>query len=223
MQGRSREAYDAAVTSALEAAGVQAVLLLRYARVWRRVLFDAGVVKTKEPFQRLFNQGMLTAFAYRVNAARQHRLLENSAAPILQNDTEEDEDDHSSAARRLQEFSDSEEATGEPVRLPIVTNPRYYSAREEAGLPELGSVRTASTIVLDEEPEYEPVAGPSGVSVQWPARALPRLPLSYYRDSQETEVDQSINQTVEILPTPAPRRLAPLGLLVRMLDNFCVE
>jgi len=42
-----------------------AVLHLLYARFWHKVLFDAGVVKTKEPFQRLFNQGMLTAFAYK--------------------------------------------------------------------------------------------------------------------------------------------------------------
>ena len=34
-----------------------AVLHLLYARFWHKVLFDAGVVKTKEPFQRLFNQG----------------------------------------------------------------------------------------------------------------------------------------------------------------------
>ena len=168
---------------------------------------------------------MLTAFACRVMAARQHRLLENSTTPILPNDTEEDNDGHSGAARRLQEMSDTEEAeevAGEMDGLGIVTDPRYYSAREEAGLPTLGSERTNSTLV-DEEPVYEPVAGPSGVNVQWPARALPRLPLSYYRDSQETEVDESSNQTVEMLPTPAPRRLAPLGLLVRMLDNFCVE
>ncbi|MEM1451365.1 MAG: leucine--tRNA ligase [Planctomycetota bacterium] len=42
-----------------------AVLHLLYARFWHKVLYDAGVVKTKEPFQRLFNQGMLTAFAYK--------------------------------------------------------------------------------------------------------------------------------------------------------------
>ena len=42
-----------------------AVLHLLYARFWHKVLFDEGVVKTKEPFQRLFNQGMLTAFAYK--------------------------------------------------------------------------------------------------------------------------------------------------------------
>ncbi|MDA7650918.1 leucine--tRNA ligase, partial [bacterium] len=47
-----------------------AVLHLLYARFWHKVLFDAGVVKTKEPFQRLFNQGMLTAFAYKDGTGR---------------------------------------------------------------------------------------------------------------------------------------------------------
>ena len=42
-----------------------AVLHLLYARFWHKFLFDQGVVKTKEPFQRLFNQGMVTAFAYK--------------------------------------------------------------------------------------------------------------------------------------------------------------
>jgi leucyl-tRNA synthetase len=37
---------------------------LLYARFWHKVLFDAGVVTTKEPFQRLFNQGLVEAFAY---------------------------------------------------------------------------------------------------------------------------------------------------------------
>ena len=41
-----------------------AVLHLLYARFWHKVLFDLGVVKTKEPFQRLINQGMITSFAY---------------------------------------------------------------------------------------------------------------------------------------------------------------
>ena len=36
-----------------------AVLHLLYARFWHKVLFDLGVVDTKEPFQRLFNQGMI--------------------------------------------------------------------------------------------------------------------------------------------------------------------
>ncbi|SFD56632.1 leucyl-tRNA synthetase [Bacillus sp. OV194] len=36
-----------------------AVLHLLYARFWHKVLYDLGVVSTKEPFQRLFNQGMI--------------------------------------------------------------------------------------------------------------------------------------------------------------------
>jgi leucyl-tRNA synthetase len=41
-----------------------AVLHLLYARFWHKVLYDVGVVNTKEPFQRLVNQGMITSFAY---------------------------------------------------------------------------------------------------------------------------------------------------------------
>ncbi|GGH74431.1 leucine--tRNA ligase [Saccharibacillus endophyticus] len=36
-----------------------AVLHLLYARFWHKVLFDIGVVNTKEPFQKLVNQGMI--------------------------------------------------------------------------------------------------------------------------------------------------------------------
>jgi leucyl-tRNA synthetase len=36
-----------------------AVLHLLYARFWHKVLYDIGVVKTDEPFQKLFNQGMI--------------------------------------------------------------------------------------------------------------------------------------------------------------------
>ena len=36
-----------------------AVLHLFYARFWHKFLYDIGVVPTKEPFQKLFNQGMI--------------------------------------------------------------------------------------------------------------------------------------------------------------------
>jgi len=36
-----------------------AVLHLLYARFWHKVLYDAGYVSTREPFQRLFHQGMI--------------------------------------------------------------------------------------------------------------------------------------------------------------------
>ena len=47
-----------------------AVLHLLYARFWHKVLLDAGVVDWAEPFGRLFNQGMMTAFAYKDASGR---------------------------------------------------------------------------------------------------------------------------------------------------------
>ncbi len=42
-----------------------AVLHLLYARFWHKVLYDLGQVSTREPFQKLYNQGMIQGFAYR--------------------------------------------------------------------------------------------------------------------------------------------------------------
>ncbi|MCH8807539.1 MAG: leucine--tRNA ligase, partial [Planctomycetes bacterium] len=42
-----------------------AVLHLLYARFWHKVLYDLGYVSTVEPFQRLFNQGLIQSFAYK--------------------------------------------------------------------------------------------------------------------------------------------------------------
>ena len=41
-----------------------AVLHLLYARFWHKFLFDIGVVSTNEPFYRLRNQGMITAYSF---------------------------------------------------------------------------------------------------------------------------------------------------------------
>ena len=41
-----------------------AVLHLLYSRFWHKVLYDLGIVSTDEPYQKLFNQGMILAFAY---------------------------------------------------------------------------------------------------------------------------------------------------------------
>ncbi len=43
---------------------------LLYARFWHKVLFDLGLVSTKEPFQRLYNQGVVVAKTYRDEAGR---------------------------------------------------------------------------------------------------------------------------------------------------------
>lgn len=59
-----------------------AVLHLLYARFWHKVLYDCGVVTTKEPFQRLVNQGMITSFAYQ----RKNKTL----VPVDEVETRED-------------------------------------------------------------------------------------------------------------------------------------
>ena len=45
-----------------------AVLHLLYSRFWHKVLFDLGIVSTDEPYTKLFNQGMILAFAYETKA-----------------------------------------------------------------------------------------------------------------------------------------------------------
>jgi leucyl-tRNA synthetase len=42
-----------------------AVLHLLYARFWHKVLYDLGLVHTKEPFQKLLNPGMILGHSYR--------------------------------------------------------------------------------------------------------------------------------------------------------------
>jgi leucyl-tRNA synthetase len=49
-----------------------AVLHLLYARFWHKVLFDAGLVSTKEPFQRLFHQGMIHKTSFRDASGKYH-------------------------------------------------------------------------------------------------------------------------------------------------------
>ncbi|MGV8091517.1 MAG: leucine--tRNA ligase [Mangrovibacterium sp.] len=44
-----------------------AVLHLLYSRFWHKVLYDLDIVSTDEPFKKLFNQGMILAFAYETN------------------------------------------------------------------------------------------------------------------------------------------------------------
>jgi len=49
-----------------------AVLHLLYARFWHKVLYDAGYVSTKEPFQRLFHQGMIHKTSFREPSGKYH-------------------------------------------------------------------------------------------------------------------------------------------------------
>jgi leucyl-tRNA synthetase len=62
----SQEAYDAWMPVDLYIGGNEhGVLHLLYARFWHKLLFDVGIVKHPEPFQKLVHQGMILGNAYR--------------------------------------------------------------------------------------------------------------------------------------------------------------
>ncbi|MCG6186043.1 leucine--tRNA ligase [Maribellus maritimus] len=69
-----------------------AVLHLLYARFWHKVLFDLGVVSTDEPFQKLFNQGMILAFAYETNTGAKvsSDLVEEKEGKYFHTETREE-------------------------------------------------------------------------------------------------------------------------------------
>jgi leucyl-tRNA synthetase len=74
----SEQAYDDWMPVDLYVGGSEhAVLHLLYARFWHKVLFDIGVVKHPEPFQKLVHQGLILGMVYRFYATvdDQERIL----------------------------------------------------------------------------------------------------------------------------------------------------
>ncbi|TNH23630.1 leucine--tRNA ligase [Micromonospora orduensis] len=59
-----RGAGDCGGTDLYVGGAEHAVLHLLYARFWHKVLYDLGHVSSFEPFRKLFNQGMIQAYAY---------------------------------------------------------------------------------------------------------------------------------------------------------------
>jgi leucyl-tRNA synthetase len=73
----SREAERYWMPVDLYIGGVEhAVLHLLYARFWHKVLFDCGLVSTREPFQKLFNQGMILHASYQDAAGKYYHPSE---------------------------------------------------------------------------------------------------------------------------------------------------
>ncbi|HVW28611.1 MAG TPA: leucine--tRNA ligase [Polyangiaceae bacterium] len=65
----SEKAYDDWMPVDLYVGGAEhAVLHLLYARFWHKVLYDVGIVKHPEPFQKLVHQGMMLGQAFRYYA-----------------------------------------------------------------------------------------------------------------------------------------------------------
>ena len=121
-----------------------AVLHLLYSRFWHKVLYDIGAVSTKEPFQRLINQGMITSFAFQ-NKAKS--LIPVDQAVEVSPGVFEDKDTHESLERIIAKMSKS---------LKNVVNPDEMIAQYGAD-----SVRM-----------YEMFMGPLTVSKPWNTQGL---------------------------------------------------
>jgi leucyl-tRNA synthetase len=121
-----------------------AVMHLLYARFWHKVFFDAGLVHTKEPFQRLFNQGMVTAFAY-----------EDASGRLVSSDEVE---------MRGNAFAKS--GTGEPLTQ-IVTK-MAKSLKNVVNPDDIIAEHGADTFRL-----YEMFMGPLADSKPWNTRDIP--------------------------------------------------
>ncbi|MDX2170940.1 MAG: leucine--tRNA ligase, partial [Deltaproteobacteria bacterium] len=83
----SRESEQYWMPVDLYVGGVEhAVLHLLYARFWHKVLYDCGLVHTTEPFQRLFNQGMILAYSYQDARGKYYHpsdVEERDGVPVL--------------------------------------------------------------------------------------------------------------------------------------------
>jgi leucyl-tRNA synthetase len=68
-----------------------AVLHLLYSRFWHKVLFDLGLVSTKEPYKKLRHQGMILSFSYqdKLGAYHSYDEIDFSGKPKLKATGEE--------------------------------------------------------------------------------------------------------------------------------------
>jgi len=69
-----------------------AVLHLLYSRFWHKVLYDLGIVSHDEPYRKLFNQGMILAFAYETSTGAKVTgdLVEEKEGKYFHKDTGEE-------------------------------------------------------------------------------------------------------------------------------------
>ena len=155
-----------------------AVLHLLYSRFWHKVLFDRGLVHTQEPFQRLFNQGLITAFSYKDETGR-----------LIPNDEVEEKGDGSYVVK----------ATGKPAAQIIAKMSKSLKnvVNPDDAINEYG----ADTLRL-----YEMFMGPLDGSKPWNPRDVPGM-YRFLRDCWRMIVEddeskpQAGNLRTQLLPS----------------------
>jgi len=134
-----------------------AVLHLLYARFWHKVLYDAGLVSTGEPFQRLFHQGMIHKTSFRDLAGKYHAPQEveqraGTSSELL--------DPLNENFARLSSVSWQVKGSGEPVetKLDKMSKSRYNVVNPDDMAAEYGA---------DAMRLYELFMGPLEDGVEW--------------------------------------------------------
>lgn len=101
-----------------------AVLHLLYARFWHKVLFDIGVVSTREPFQRLVNQGMILG-------EMEYTLFRDADGGYL---TPDQAERYEGELQRIKVAEDALEKSGNGFALTASAAPSYgFDASEAEG------------------------------------------------------------------------------------------
>ena len=161
-----------------------AVLHLLYARFWHKVLYDAGHVHTKEPFQKLFNQGMILAPSYKDQQGKYYYPYETKHALVKYFTRDEDsiEIEMAYANGETQLYSESRSnppaSPSDLVRLSwdLPTEeggPRRYSSRELSEfvfVSECGKkVYNFDTVSFEPNDSIKPMPEPLAGETDFPA------------------------------------------------------
>ena len=123
-----------------------AVLHLLYARFWHKVLYDIGIVSTKEPFRKLFNQGMILAYSYRDAAGKYYepeKVTERDGRHFA-GDMPVAAEDREDVEVALQRRQSRRHRRGIRRRCAAALRDVHGAARDDEAMADLGGARHAA-------------------------------------------------------------------------------
>ena len=219
-----------------------AVMHLLYARFWHKVMFDLGLVSTKEPFKRLFNQGLITAFAYQdaedrlvandeVEARGDSFVRRSNGDPLKQIVTKmakslknvENPDDviaeHGADTFRLYEMFMGPLADSKPWNTRDIQGCRRFVERVwRLYVDESSTASLRPTLALDQQASER--AGENLEIERFLNRALERVDDSFRQLNFNTAVAAMMELLKEVLPRAAAFDRGQASRFVAMLAPF---